>query len=188
MKGEKMRREGLMIFILLFMSLVFEFQMPGVVQAREGKEIKEILIKVQPRIIALPENEEITKVPLSAARIRSTELRELNKKYNAVMIERLYKLKDKIKNKDIEVGGVFRSEENVEPPVVDMSKIFTKKRKEELEKNNKELTAQGKEVASVNDTFLIQFDASTNVDMNKVAAEYKALDVVTFAEYVVREE
>jgi len=58
------------------------------VHAQEEIE-KEIFIKVKPNIIELPGNQ-VSRVPVKYARVRNTELRELNKTYNATEIEKVY--------------------------------------------------------------------------------------------------
>ncbi len=67
-------------------------------EAQQAKlSIKEMVIEVQPMIIALPGGEagkKIAKVPIRRARIRNTELRDLNAFYNAVSIERIYEVVD----------------------------------------------------------------------------------------------
>ena len=150
----------------------------------EEKIQKEMVIKVKPRIIALPGNQ-VAKVPISAARVRSTELRELNEKYNAISIERLFKIGEKIeKEKPLTIKGIKGAAPREEEPAeetVDLSRILTKEKR-------KELLAKKEDVVEINDTFLIQFDVDTRIDMNRVAFEYKSLDVVTFADYVVRKE
>ncbi len=177
-----MRQRKGIIFILLLVSLIFEFHMPEVAKAQEEKveqEVKEILIKVQPRIIALPKNVEISKVHLLAARIRSVELRELCNQYNAVSIKRLFKIKEEsdgikpVKGKD----PLVSKEKEKTKEKVDPTKVFTKAKR-------KELLAQDQEVIEVKDTFLIQFKPSDDINMKQVASEYSALSVVLFAEYV----
>lgn len=61
----------------------------------QAQSVKEMTIEVQSRIIALPGGaigENIAKVPLSSARVRNTELRDLNKYYHVVSIERIYEV------------------------------------------------------------------------------------------------
>ncbi len=64
-----------------------------------------IVIKVKPGIIKFPAN--VDRFPLQRARVRSTELRELNKQYEGAEIERVYNV--------VKVGN--KSEEKV--PVED---------------------------------------------------------------------
>jgi len=69
----------------------------NVIAQQDKPPIKEVTIEVQPRIIALPGGEagkNIAKVPIRRARMRNTELRDLNKLYNAVSVERIYEVVD----------------------------------------------------------------------------------------------
>ncbi len=61
---------------------------------------KEILIMVEPNIVELPGNQ-VSRVPVKYARVRNTELRELNKTYNATEIEKVYET-IKVGNKEPE--------------------------------------------------------------------------------------
>ena len=177
-EGKKMWRKIGVVFILLLMITAFEFWMLGTAAAQDGeKEVKEILIKVQPRIIALPKNVEISKVPLLSARIRSIELRELCNRYNAVSIKRLFKIEEESKGGKIVGGSLISKEKEKTKEKVDPAKVFTKEKR-------KELLAQSQDVIEAKDTFLIQFEPSEGVDMKQAASEYSALPEVLFAEYV----
>ncbi len=177
-KGNEMRKRKGVVFILLLMSLGFIFLMPKVLKAQASdNEVKEILIKVQPRIIALPKNVEIDKVPLLSARVRSIELRELCNQYNAVSIKRLFEIKEESKkSKAVEDSFISKEKEKTKEKV-DPAKVFTKEKKQEL-------LTQEQNVIEAKDTFLIQFEPGEGVDMKQVAGEYAALPEVLFAEYV----
>jgi len=73
-----------------------------------------ILIKVQPNYIVMTAGAKT--IPVDYARIRSTGLREANKTYNAVSIERVYTLQEKVVDgKPVIVDGETIHEE-VETP------------------------------------------------------------------------
>ena len=163
---------GLVCFILGIAGIMFN----GYAQEKVKKEIA---IKVKHNIIALPGGE-VAKVPLSAARVRSTKLRELNKKYNAVSIEKLFKIKAKSKKLTLKgFKGVGPVEEDTSP--IDLTKLFTKKLK-------KKFIKEGKEVEQANDTFLIQFELDKDTSINSVVSDYVGLDVVVDAKEVIRKE
>jgi len=87
---------------LLFSNIAVEAQ-PA------SSALHEMTIEVQPKIIALPGGEagkNIAKVPMAAARVRSTELRDLNKLYNAVSIERIYEVSTPVVKKSVAQGTI----------------------------------------------------------------------------------
>ena len=147
-----------------------------------GNIVKEIYILLKPRIIALPGNG-VSRVPLAAARVRSTELRELNATYNATYIERLYRLKKAIpKSGKFAIKGLKSSESSIKStPARDLSGIFTKEIKKKQEK-------AGKEVIQVADMFLLQFtyEPGEYVNMNQLLEAYRMLDVVVYVDTVRR--
>ena len=106
---------------------------------------KEAVIRVDPNIIALPQGD-AAKIPVVAARVRSTQLRDLNKQYNAVKIEKLYKLEEKTKG-PMKIKGIKGKEEFEEGPV-DLATVFTTEIR-------KEMKAQGNKVVELKNTFLI---------------------------------
>ena len=165
----------------IFVSLLCLYPL---ISARAGT-IAEIVIKVDKGIIKLPGNVEIIKVPVSVARIRSTELRQLNKKYNALVIERLFEVKENTgaaeitgKSQDVLVS----LEENSARETVDLSKIYTQKKRKKMQVNEKNLLMASKDI------FLIQFKTDVSVDMSRLVKEYKALSVVISAQHVTRTE
>lgn len=167
------------VFILLLMSLGFIFLVPEVLKAQgEDNEVKEILITVKPRIIVLPKDATY-RLSLSAARIRSTELRNTNKEYNAITIEAVCELVEK-KTKDAE--NTLVSEEKKNRKVGRATKIrkLLKKQKDET-----------MEMIPVKDTYIIQFadfiDEEGNkktVSLNSAVSAYQALEVVVSAGWV----
>jgi len=161
--------------------LLFVFIQYGEAQ---DKIKKEIIIQVKPNIIALPEGE-IAKVPLSAARVRSTELRELNKKYKAVSIEKVYKLKEESKikiDKGAEIKGYKDKHEQPKEKkgLVDFNAVFSKDLR-------KKLKAEGKETEQVKDVYIInfEFEPEDYIDMDILLDDYKSLDVVLNAQEVL---
>ena len=145
----------------------------------QGKVKKEIAIKVKHNIIALPAGE-VSRVPISAARVRSTNLRELNKKYNAVNIEKLFELRKKDKKLGLKgFKGVEPVEENAAP--IDLTKLFTKKLK-------KKFIKEGKGVEQAQDIFLIQLELDKDMSINSVVSDYMGLDTVVDAKEVIRKE
>ncbi len=155
-------------FIVVIMSIcLFYFFHNAFAQ---DKYVKEIVIKVEHNIIALPGNQ-VVKVPLSAARVRSTELRELNKKYNALSIEKLFRLK--------EDARVIKKDDNKEE--VDLGRLFTKKIKKEME-------SKDKQVIEAEDIFLIQFESEKEINISQLIDDYKQLPVVKYADEVIRKK
>jgi len=79
-------------YLLIGLAVLAMFLATGMdVFSQEETEGSAIKIKVQPDIIAMPESE-VSEVPVRYARIRSTELREINEVYNAVSIEKVYEM------------------------------------------------------------------------------------------------
>jgi len=142
---------------------------------------KEIVIKVQANIIALPEGE-AAKIPVSAARVRSTELRQLNEKYNAVYIEKLFEVKKQgTPESGSGIKGLKSLEKEQTKETVDLTTLFTQEIK-------KELKAQGKEVNELKDTYLIgfEFESEKKANLQELLGAYRALKVVSFVQDIVR--
>ena len=146
----------------------------------QEKVIKEMVIKVKNNIIALPAGEAAL-IPLSAARVRSTELRELNKAYNTVSIEKLYELKKSSRGAGSSIKGLKKAVEASDDGSIDLGSVFTKEIKKEKE-------AAGVDVKMVKNSYILrfEFESEDEVNMGKLVADYKALDVVLFAQDVVR--
>ena len=145
----------------------------------QEKVKKEIAIKVKHNIIALPAGD-VARVPVSVARVRSTDLRELNKKYNAVSIEKLFEIKSKSRALGLKgFKGVEPVEENAAP--IDLTKLFTKKLK-------KKFIKEGKGVEQAQDVFLIQFELDKDTSINSLVNDYMGLDVVIDTKEVIRKE
>lgn len=174
-QDEKMR----IAFISFSLMLVFLFFSPD--SFAKDKLEKELLIKVKSNIIALPGNS-VSIVPINAARVRSTELRELNKELHAVKIERLYQLNTTLEQDSMKIKGLRSEGKAKDPkPEVDLAKIFTNDiRKKEVK--------EGRKVNQVADTYIIHFDFDAEVNMNLIAERYMALDAVTYAQHIVRTE
>jgi len=179
------RKIALGLIIFLSLGLI------NTAAAQEKKVGKEIVIMVQHNIIALPDNIEIATVPLSAARVRSSELRELNKKYNAVNIERLYSIRVKEERGpgSRDAGPALASKEKPAPlkQQIDLTKVLTKETKKELERAG-QLDAEGREIVQAEDTFLIQFESEKDININELVKAYKELPVVVDAQYVTRKK
>lgn len=167
----------LILFCLAVLLCVFDAK-PAIAQQKFAGEM---LIQVNANIIALPQGE-AAKVPISAARFRSTEMRELNEQYEALSIEKLYELKEEAKGTDVQGLNVLKSEKKdkkKDQNIVDLSRVFTKKVKKEFKK-------KGKEVKQVSDAFLLQFESEKEIPILEIVSAYKALDVVIHAEHITR--
>ena len=171
-------------FCILLTSLIF-FSFAQTLKA-EDKITKEIVIKVLPGIIALPEGE-VAKVPITAARVRSTELRQLNETYNAKTIEKLYEIaeEEKLKEKQpLSLKGLKDAKKKA--PVsehVDLNQVFTREIK-------KEFLEEKKQVRQASDTYILGFEFNVDEDMDiiGVANAYRALEAVTFAQDILRKK
>ena len=178
----KMRNKYL---IFIFIGLFFCICAPISSLAQEPI-VKEILIRVKPRIIELPENVEIERVPLGAARVRSTDLRKLNKQYKAMSIERVFEVRDKksrLRTSDSSVQGkgrVLRSEDHF-----DLSSLLTPQARKKIAAD---VERQGREVVEKPGVFLIQlgFAPDDEINMAQIIRDYKAVDAVLNAEYITR--
>lgn len=153
----------------------------SVLSVQSRAEGERILIQVEPNTIAMPKNIEIARVPVSAARIRSTELRVLNEKYNAVSIERLYKVDGTDKSEEVQNEGILVSREKKKVETqIGSTKVFTKEKRKELLTQSQDLN-----IVEVKNAFLLQFKPDKNFNINQVLNEYDALSVVLFAQYCV---
>ncbi|MFH1640656.1 MAG: hypothetical protein ABIA66_01695 [Candidatus Omnitrophota bacterium] len=170
------------IAALIITVLVFGLLISGSALGASENVKREIMVKVKPGIIALPENE-VARVPISAARFRSTELRELNNKYNAVNIEKLFRAEKTEKTEEPVRGEQTKVSEPVKEETVDVSKLFTRE-------SRNEMIREGEEAVQEQDTYLIEleFEPKNKINMNTVVNEYKKLDVVSFAKYITRVE
>ncbi|MBI4845549.1 MAG: hypothetical protein HY810_03630 [Candidatus Omnitrophica bacterium] len=173
--------KSLGLFAVLFMAFMLSFS--GQVVAQE-KVIKEIIVQVNSDVIALPDGD-AANIPISAVRIRSSELRDLNQTYNAVSLEKLYVLEtamavDKqMKKKDFK-GETLKTEkvEQVDSPI-NIGLVFSKEmKKQEEEKGNK--------VLQMDNAYIIQLEVDPGQNMTEVATAYKALPVVIYADPIIR--
>ncbi len=126
-----------------------------------------MLIEVRNDIIELPGNQ-VSRVPLSGARFRSDKLRELNARYGAYTIERLYAAKIDLAPDP----GMSSREAMVRMGGVPVGKILTKEARKKAEE-------AGKGVERLMNVYLIRF--APGAGLMKALEEYKALDVVTDA-------
>jgi hypothetical protein len=145
------------------------------VRAAEGEEKKgeprEIVIKVKPRILELPGGP-AARMPLRAARIRSTNLRELINGYEGKQIEKLYSLR----KKESSVGGGLSSGESTSA-AVDISSLLTRSMISKMD-------IEPDRIREVEGTFLLLLN---NVeDLNKMLSEFKKLDTVLFVDAIER--
>jgi len=182
-KMNKNFRRVVSIICLIFVITAFLLSFTQEAKAQE-KIKKEIILQVKSRIIALPGNE-AAKVPISAARIRSDELRELNKEYNAVSIEKIYALKEYLdvlerEKKKVSLKGIkTEQEEAKDKEKVNVQQVFTRKIKEQM-------IEAGKEVRQVTDSFIILFERDTSINMSRLLSDYRAVDTVIYADEITR--
>jgi hypothetical protein len=152
----------------------------------QEKVIKEMLLQVKPDIIALPEGEAAS-VPLGAARVRSSELRELNAAYMVVSIEKIYKLKATQESgalADLEIKGtkdVSAPQEEKEQlaGIVDPNQVFTSEIK-------KQMLEKGEQVVLVKDVYLLRFEFDEDKNMSGIVDAYKAVPAVIYANHITR--
>jgi hypothetical protein len=176
-KGDRRMNKTLMGFVIVaaVVVVVLGTGSDALAQAETKKEVKEIMVTVKPGIIVLP-GKTVSSVPLSAVRIRSTKLRDLNKECGAVSIEAVCKLVEK---KAEDTGGVLASESKGKVKVDRAKKI----RKLLTEEKNKD-----KEMVPVRDAYVIQFadyrdeeDNLRTVNLDEAIVAYEALSVVISA-------
>jgi len=157
----------------------------GPVLAEEPETVtKAMIIQVVPGTIALPGGD-AARIPILSARFRSSDLRDLNKDYNAVAVEKLYKIDDAAG--PVPGSGsksVMRSKDKKEKTkgsALDMAKTFRKKMR-------KKVVEEGQKVVEQPDAYLIEFELALDVAMKDVVVAYWMLDVVTLAEEVSVDE
>ncbi|MGE5280052.1 MAG: hypothetical protein ACM3L6_04835 [Deltaproteobacteria bacterium] len=151
--------------------------------AEEPQPVKKaMVIQVTPGTIALPEGE-AARIPVAAARVRSTDMRDLDEQYNAVAIEKLYQLYDPATA--LPGSGsqaVLRSaDKKAGAAALDLTKVMRKGMR-------KKMREEGKEVIEQPDAYLIEFELAPDVAMKDVVVAYWVLPVVTFAQEVEPEE
>ena len=169
------------------LALLFAFIVAAAPALAEEPETvtKAIVIQVVPGTIALPGGD-AARMPVSAARFRSSELRDLNEDYNAVAIEKLYQVYDPSGPRP--GSGSKRALRSKDPKekngggTLDMAKVLRKKMRKKVRK-------EGQEVVEQPDVYLIEFELSLDTEIKDVVVTYWMLDVVTFAQEVsVNEE
>ncbi|MFH1459692.1 MAG: hypothetical protein ABIG64_04895 [Candidatus Omnitrophota bacterium] len=166
------------VFGIISLVMVISFQTNSFAQE---KIIKEMVIQVDARMIALPGNE-AAKVPITAARFRSSELRQLNEQYNAVRIERIFKLKKEEKKAPLDIKGVKEDKKTVkesQEEIVNIANIFTQEIK-------KEMLAKGEKVIELDNVFLIQFEFEEDVNMTGIVSAYQDIPGVISAQSIIR--
>jgi len=163
--------------------LVFVFAAAAAALAEEPQLVKKaMIVQVTAGTIALPEGE-AAEIPVSAARVRSSDMRDLNAKYNAVAIEKVYQLYEP----ETALPGsgskaVLRSEEKKPAETtLDLAKVIRKGMR-------KKLREEGREVVEQPDTYLLKFEVGPDTQMKDVVLAYWVLPVVTFAQEVEPEE
>ena len=169
-------------YFFLSISLLF-FVQPSFAEDKGQLINREILIKVKPDYIALPEGE-AEKIPIGAARVRSTDLRNLNEKYNAVWIEKLYELQPRgVSVEPLKIKGVKDSlvtqKQQAKKETVDLSKILTKDAK-------KEFVERGEVVIETKDIFSLQFELKPEIQIEDLLSDYRAVDAVLYSEAITR--
>jgi hypothetical protein len=162
------------VIIGLAIAFLFSFADKAMCQKQRAEKI---IIKVKNNTIDLPGGD-VAKVPLSSARVRSTPLRDLNRKHNAVSLEKLFELEDKRRNSMIKG---LRSIGDVNEEAVDLSSVFTKKIKKQME-------AEGKKTVEVKNVYLLHFafEPDEVPDMDELLSEYQEVDVVVYTKYIQR--
>ncbi|MFH1092672.1 MAG: hypothetical protein V1739_00795 [Candidatus Omnitrophota bacterium] len=146
----------------------------------------EIIIQVNENIISLPEGEAAV-VPIEAARVRSSELRDINQEYNARSIEKVYMLEETVNNDKGLKMKKFKNKESGEDKValsegtLKLENVFTKKIKQEKIK-------EGKKVIQVDNVYIIGFEFDKETNMPAVASAYERLPVVISAQHIIRSE
>ena len=169
---------------IMCLALLFVFIAAAAPALAEEPELikKAMIIQVTPGTIALPSGE-AARMPVSAARIRSTDMRDLNAKYNAVAIEKLYQLYDA----GVALPGsgskrVLRSaEKKPAGPALDVAKVIRKGMR-------KKVREKGQEVVEQPDAYLLEFEVEVTAEMKEIVVAYWVLPVVTFAQEVDPEE
>jgi len=167
-----------MIFLIVLCCLLAAVPRGFTEEAQTVK--KALILQVQPGTIALPAGD-AARVPVSAARVRSTELRELNATYNVVAIEKLYRVAPAAEkpasagkeNVLLSVGKRGASEE----PTLNVTQVIRK----EVRKNLRE---KGEELVEYPDVYLMEFVLEPSVEMKDVVVAYWVLPVVTYAQEV----
>lgn len=162
-RNEGVETETIRGLIIGFIIALLIFTLASLGESAEGDGMG-IILNVKARTIQLPGNN-VSRVPLSMARVRSDELKAVNTQYGAAMIERLYKMPD------VEKGGGALASKAAEKNI-DLAAVFTKEKRKEME-------ALGKDVEQVKDTYLLTF--APGVLLDNALADYQALDVVTEA-------
>jgi hypothetical protein len=156
---ENMKRALAIALIIGFLICAFTSS----AESQGSDPTRKIVIKVSPGIISLTKGR-IARVSIGSARIRSDELKELNKRYNAVTIEKIFKKETRGSGEGGGLVGKERDSGNI-----DLNSIFTKETRDEMEK-------EGGAVAQLEDTFLIEL--TTADEISQILSDYGALEEV----------
>jgi hypothetical protein len=177
---KKLKRRSVWVAVL-FALLSFFIASYGQQTFAQSVELKEILIQVQPRMIEMPGNK-ATIAPLSATRVRSDDIKALNNQYNAVKVEKLFKLKEKEVSPSLEIKGLKTTAEDERQNVteqINVAHVFTSDLKQGF-------IEKGEQVIELGNVFLIQFE--TDISVGQIVNSYQALDEVIFAETIIRKQ
>ena len=161
--------------IVVCLGLIVLFLL-SVSQAGFAGIAKQVIIEVKPDLIVLPPNQ-VAKVALHIARVRSTPLRELNAKYNAVSIEKLFTRESIYRAQE---SGILISQARGNVKAVggwdrDLGDIVTKEAKKDLE-------SKGKPMVQADDIFLLTFDLEDEALLDELLRDYRSLEVVEYIE------
>jgi|GEM_PF-2303086 len=171
--------------IFLLGSAVISFAAENSETTASGLVKKEILIKLNPGIIAMPKGE-VARIPISGVRVRSSELRALNEKYNAVSIEKIYEVRSKgaadepLQLKGLKTGDPSAVTESKKETAMDLTKIFPR------EDTQVVALAPDKEFVESSEMFFMHFELDPDVVIEDMLAEYRAAAVVLYADVITR--
>ncbi len=178
------------IYIILAVGVFFLLAGGVTVNAQQSQlPIKEMTVEVQSNIIELPggaTGRKIAKVPVKRTSVRNTELRELNRAYNVVSIERIFEL---VTVPVVKVAGDEYGAPTLKSQKQRKNKMIIGRKKEVESQKGKNLDPEMiEEVVPVNDIFILHFrdymDGDGNlvaIDMAEVVAAYSVLSVVVSA-------
>ncbi|MCK9595461.1 MAG: hypothetical protein PHH68_08190 [Candidatus Omnitrophica bacterium] len=171
--------------IFLFGTSVISFAAESSEKTASGLFRKEILVKLDPGVIAMPMGE-VARIPISGVRVRSSDLRALNTKYNAVSIEKIYEVKEKgaldepLKLKGMKTGDPGAASNVKKAANPDLAKIFPR------EDTKVVVLAPDKEFVESSEIFFMQFELNPGVVIEDMLAEYRAVPVVLYADVITR--
>jgi len=184
--GGTMVRNGMLVLGMMVAAaaaLVLNWGESVRADTKKAEDVKEMLLMVDEKIITLPAGA-VSRLPMSAVRVRSDKLRKVNKECNAVSIEPVYMLKD---SSEAGVSGMLSSEEKEEAKMGPVTKIRRMMRRVQEAAKAKGKAAKLKMVP-VKNTFIIRFEKFKDekgiervVDLAKAIEAYKDVSVVVNA-------